>query len=230
MAKSIICEGKTSTEAIEKGLKELGCKKDDVEIKVIEENKKALFSILDERIVKVELTLKENAVKEDKSEKPEKVKKIASEEEMKSGREKVEVFLNSFKELFGDIDYSIEEKDGMLYIEITGENASKLIGYRGDTINSLQNVLFAIANTENNTKVKISINIENYREKREKTLTGLAKKIENQVKKTGRRVVLEPMTAYDRKIVHTALQDSKYVTTYSIGEEPRRKLVVETKK
>lgn len=230
MAKSIICEGKTSTEAIEKGLKELGCKKDDVEIKVIEENKKALFSILDERIVKVELTLKENAVKEDKSEKPEKVKKIASEEEMKSGREKVEVFLNSFKELFGDIDYSIEEKDGMLYIEITGENASKLIGYRGDTINSLQNILFAIANAENTNKVKISINIENYKEKREKTLTGLAKKIENQVKKTGRRVVLEPMTAYDRKIVHTALQDSKYVTTYSIGEEPRRKLVVETKK
>ena len=230
MAKSIICEGKTSTEAIEKGLKELGCKKDDVEIKVIEENKKALFSILDERIVKVELTLKENAVKEDKSEKPEKIKKIASEEEMKSGREKVEVFLNSFKELFGDIDYSIEEKDGMLYIEITGENASKLIGYRGDTINSLQNILFAIANAENTNKVKISINIENYKEKREKTLTGLAKKIENQVKKTGRRVVLEPMTAYDRKIVHTALQDSKYVTTYSIGEEPRRKLVVETKK
>lgn len=227
MAKSIICEGKTSTEAIEKGLKELGCKKDDVEIKVIEENKKALFSILDERIVKVELTLKENAVKEDK---PEKVKKIASEEEMKAGREKVEVFLNSFKELFGNIDYSIEEKDGMLYIEITGENASKLIGYRGDTINSLQNILFAIANAENTNKVKISINIENYKEKREKTLTGLAKKIENQVKKTGRRVVLEPMTAYDRKIVHTALQDSKYVTTYSIGEEPRRKLVVETKK
>ena len=227
MAKSIICEGKTSTEAIEKGLKELGCKKDDVEIKVIEENKKALFSILDERIVKVELTLKENAVKEDKSEK---VKKIASEEEMKAGREKVEVFLNSFKELFGNIDYSIEEKDGMLYIEIIGENASKLIGYRGDTINSLQNILFAIANAENTNKVKISINIENYKEKREKTLTGLAKKIENQVKKTGRRVVLEPMTAYDRKIVHTALQDSKYVTTYSIGEEPRRKLVVETKK
>ena len=230
MAKSIICEGKTSTEAIEKGLKELGCKKDDVEIKVIEENKKALFSILDERIVKVELTLKENVSKEDKSEKPEKVKKIASDEEMKAGREKVEVFLNSFKELFGDIDYSIEEKDGMLYIEITGENASKLIGYRGDTINSLQNILFAIANAENTNKVKISINIENYKEKREKTLTGLAKKIENQVKKTGRRVVLEPMTAYDRKIVHTALQDSKYVTTYSIGEEPRRKLVVETKK
>ena len=230
MSNIIIAEGKTSTEAIEKGLKELGCKKDDVEIKVIEENKKALFSILDERIVKVELTLKENAVKEDKSEKPEKIKKIASEEEMKSGREKVEVFLNSFKELFGNIDYSIEEKDGMLYIEITGENASKLIGYRGDTINSLQNILFAIANAENTNKVKISINIENYKEKREKTLTGLAKKIENQVKKTGRRVVLEPMTAYDRKIVHTALQDSKYVTTYSIGEEPRRKLVVDVKK
>ena len=118
----------------------------------------------------------------------------------------------------------------MLQIEFTGENASKLIGYRGDTINAMQNVLFAIANTENNTKVKISINIENYREKREKTLNNLARKIENQVKKTGRRVVLEPMTAYDRKILHTALQNSNSVTTYSIGEEPRRKLVVDVKK
>lgn len=229
MARSIISEGKTSTEAIEKGLKELGCKKEDVEIKVLEENKKALFSILDARVVKVELTVKENA--DTKTvEIVEKPKKIASKEEIELGKEKVVKFLDEFVKLFGDTEYTINENEGMLQIEFTGENASKLIGYRGDTINAMQNVLFAIANTENNTKVKISINIENYREKREKTLNNLAKKIENQVKKTGRRVVLEPMTAYDRKILHTALQDSKYVTTYSIGEEPRRKLVVDVKK
>ena len=229
MARSIISEGKTSTEAIEKGLKELGCKKEDVEIKVLEENKKALFSILDARVVKVELTVKENADSKT-SETVEKPKKIASKEEIELGKEKVTKFLDEFVKLFGDTEYTINENEGMLQIEFTGENASKLIGYRGDTINAMQNVLFAIANTENNTKVKISINIENYREKREKTLNNLARKIENQVKKTGRRVVLEPMTAYDRKILHTALQNSNSVTTYSIGEEPRRKLVVDVKK
>ena len=229
MARSIISEGKTSTEAIEKGLKELGCKKEDVEIKVLEENKKALFSILDARVVKVELTVKENADSKT-SETVEKPKKIASKEEIELGKEKVTKFLDEFVKLFGDTEYTINENEGMLQIEFTGNNASKLIGYRGDTINAMQNVLFAIANTENNTKVKISINIENYREKREKTLNNLARKIENQVKKTGRRVVLEPMTAYDRKILHTALQNSNSVTTYSIGEEPRRKLVVDVKK
>ena len=229
MARSIISEGKTSTEAIEKGLKELGCKKEDVEIKVLEENKKALFSILDARVVKVELTVKENADTKT-AEIVEKPKKIASKEEIELGKEKVTKFLDEFVKLFGDTEYTINENEGMLQIEFTGENASKLIGYRGDTINAMQNVLFAIANTENNTKVKISINIENYREKREKTLNNLARKIENQVKKTGRRVVLEPMTAYDRKILHTALQNSNSVTTYSIGEEPRRKLVVDVKK
>ena len=229
MARSIISEGKTSTEAIEKGLKELGCKKEDVEIKVLEENKKALFSILDARVVKVELTVKENADTKT-AEIVEKPKKIASKEEIELGKEKVTKFLDEFIKLFGDTEYTINENEGMLQIEFTGENASKLIGYRGDTINAMQNVLFAIANTENNTKVKISINIENYREKREKTLNNLARKIENQVKKTGRRVVLEPMTAYDRKILHTALQNSNSVTTYSIGEEPRRKLVVDVKK
>lgn len=229
MARSIISEGKTSTEAIEKGLKELGCKKEDVEIKVLEENKKALFSILDARVVKVELTVKENADTKT-AEIVEKPKKIASKEEIELGKEKVTKFLDEFVKLFGNTEYTINENEGMLQIEFTGENASKLIGYRGDTINAMQNVLFAIANTENNTKVKISINIENYREKREKTLNNLARKIENQVKKTGRRVVLEPMTAYDRKILHTALQNSNSVTTYSIGEEPRRKLVVDVKK
>ena len=229
MARSIISEGKTSTEAIEKGLKELGCKKEDVEIKVLEENKKALFSILDARVVKVELTVKENADTKT-AEIVEKPKKIASKEEIELGKEKVTKFLDEFVKLFGNTEYTINENEGMLQIEFTGENASKLIGYRGDTINAMQNVLFAIANTENNTKVKISINIENYREKREKTLNNLARKIENQVKKTGRRVVLEPMTAYDRKILHTALQNSNSVTTYSIGEEPRRKVVVDVKK
>ena len=229
MARSIISEGKTSTEAIEKGLKELGCKKEDVEIKVLEENKKALFSILDARVVKVELTVKENADTKT-AEIVEKPKKIASKEEIELGKEKVTKFLDEFVKLFGNTEYTINENEGMLQIEFTGENASKLIGYRGDTINAMQNVLFAIANTENNTKVKISINIENYREKREKTLNNVARKIENQVKKTGRRVVLEPMTAYDRKILHTALQNSNSVTTYCIGEEPRRKLVVDVKK
>lgn len=226
MPKSIISEGKTSTEAIEKGLKELNCKKDDVEIKVLEEeNKKAFFSILDPRVVKVELTLKENISKP----RVQTEKKQASAEEIEEFKNKISKFLKDFCEKFEDIDYNINDKEGFVQVEIQGENASKLIGYRGEVINSLQLLISTIGNTNIESKIKVTLDIGNYREKRDETLKKLASKLERTVKKTGKKVTLEPMTAYERKVIHSELQQSKYVTTYSIGEEPHRRIVIDKK-
>jgi spoIIIJ-associated protein len=233
MAKSIICEGKTTTEAIKQGLKELNCKEEDVDIRVIEdEDKKAFFSILAPRVVKVELTLKDGKEKkEEKNKTEEKVveKRIPTKEDFEEFEKATKEFLNEFCKLYGDIDFSLEEKDGLVSIFITGKDASKLIGYRGETINSLQNLISAIGNKNTKIRVKVSVDIEKYRERREESLKSLAMKLEKTVKRTGKKVVLEPMSAYERKIIHVALQNSKYVTTYSIGEEPKRKVVVEKK-
>lgn len=228
MAKSIISEGKTSKEAIDNGLKELKCKLEDVNVKVLEnEDKKAFFSILSPRVVKVELTIKEDR---EKRINPVNVEhKSASIEDVKICKDNINVFLNDFVKYYGGIEFSIEVKDNDLYIVISGEQASKLIGYRGDTINSLQNILSAIGNRNTSTRVRISLDICDYRVKREKALNELAKKIEKTVIRTGKKVMLEPMSAYERKIIHSALQGSSKVTTYSVGEEPFRKIVIDIK-
>lgn len=229
MAKSIISEGKTSKEAIDKGLRELKCKLDDVNVKVLEdEDKKAFFSILSPRVVKVELTMKEDReVRTNVA--PNIEHKVASEEDVRLCEDNIKIFLNEFTKAYGNVEFSIEKNDDNLFVVISGEQSSKLIGYRGDTINSLQNILSAIGNKNTTTRVRVSLDICEYRMKREKSLNELAKKIEKTVIRTGKKVVLEPMSAYERKIIHSALQGSTKVTTYSVGEEPFRKIVIDRK-
>ena len=230
--KTIVSEGKTSNEAIEKGLKELGCTRQDVDIKVLEnEDKRSFYSILAPRVVKVELTLKNNVSKAKTDEKVRiKEERDLSEEDYNVAKEDLSSFLDSFSKVFTNIEYEINRNGNMAEIKITGENSSKLIGYRGDIINAFQTVLSAIANKNTKDRVRISLDICDYKEKREATLKELARKLEKTVVRTKRKVVLEPMTAYERKILHTELQNSKEVETYSIGEEPHRKLVVDLKK
>ena len=210
MAKSIISEGKTSTEAIENGLKQLKVSKDKVEIKILEsEEKRSFFSILAPRIVKVELTLKE--------------------EEKESIKENLEKFLNEFIANMENMQYDIKFENEYVYVTLNGKDAGKLIGYRGETLNSMQTILSAIANKQVTTRAHVILDIEGYRAKRQKALEELADKLTRTVINTGKQVTLEPMPAYERKIIHNRLQDSKRVKTYSIGEEPYRKVVI-TKK
>ena len=235
MAKSIIVEGKTTTEAIEKGLKELRVSKDKVDIKVLEnEEKRSFFSILTPRVVKVELTLKEG-VEEKKQEnkiKPEEKyveKEKIKPEELEKVKSNLEMFLKDFVSKMNNIEYEISLKDEYIYITLKGEEAGKLIGYRGETLNSMQAILSAIANKQVEGKAHIILDIEGYREKRKKALEELADKLTRTVINTGKQVTLEPMSAYERKIIHNRLQDSKRVKTYSVGEEPYRKVII-TKK
>ncbi len=225
MEKSIVVEGKTSAQAIEKGLMELNCKREDVEIKILEnEEKRSFFSILEPRIVKVELTLKK-----EKNKFEEKKTKIASEEDFNICIENIKRFMQDFTKCIEGISAEVKKEQDMICVEISGESASKLIGHRGETINALQTLISAIGNKNVKNRVKISVDICDYKEKREKTLKELARKLEKTVKRTGKKIVLEPMSSYERKIIHTELQESEYVTTYSIGEEPRRKVVIDKK-
>lgn len=224
MPKSIIAEGKTTNEAISNGLKQLNVSKENVDIKVLENSeKRSFFSILAPRVVKVELTLREE------SEKRHKIlenKIVANQKDIDSATENVERFLSEFSKSFGGITYTVSYENDFLNVKIDGDNASKLIGYRGDVLNSLQTILNSIASKHLESKVRVILNIGNYKEKREKALEELADKVSKTVLKTGKSITLEPMVAYERKIIHNRLQQNSSIRTYSIGEEPYRKVVI----
>ena len=232
MEKTYVFEGKTTTEAIEKGLKELKVSKNKVDIKVLEtEEKRSFFSILTPRIVKVEMTLKDDIenIKEEKSEhKKENKVKFNQDEVVK----KVEEFLDKLIENLPkrNLNYEVKAEEENILVNIDGEDTGYLIGYRGEVLNSLQNILTNIASKDVEGKVRIQLNISGYREKRKKDLENLADKIAKNVIRTKKSISIEPMSAYERKIIHLRLQDSDKVTTHSVGEEPYRKIVVSLKK
>lgn len=235
MPKSIISEGKTTNEAIEKGLKELKVSKNMVDIKILEnDEKRSFFNILAPRVVKVELTLKENNnishVNEKKIEKKSEIKNIDLKD-LEKAKNNIKEFLDNFLNNISDkkFNYSVEIVEQNIEINITGEDSGFLIGYRGDVLNSLQTILSSIANKNIESKIRVILDIENYRNKRKETLENLAIKVAKTVSKTGKNITLEPMGAYERKIIHSKLQDNKYVKTHSIGEEPNRKVVISKK-
>lgn len=225
MAKSIISEGKTTAEAISNGLKELKVSREEVDIKTIEEKKRSFFSILDPHVVKVEITLKEGYVPKESSQ-----EEIVPEEDIKEEEKDIKEFLDEFLGKISDnISYELKNLDNEILVEIKGTDATKLIGYRGETLNALQLILSNIAAKKLENSARVIVDIVDYREKRKKTLEELAEKIEKTVSKTGKKITLEPMSAYERKIIHTKLQDSEVVKTYSIGENENRRVVISKK-
>lgn len=222
---TIISEGKTTTEAIENGLKQLRVSKKDVNIKIIEEEKRSFFSILEPKVVKVELTLKEEKVR--KSQKRQETEINLSDKDFKTAEANIKEFLdNLIKELKEELTYKISLEQGIIKVDIRGKNAGFLIGYRGETLYAMQTILTSVANKEIESRVLLRLDIENYKSKREKTLEDLAKRTAQTVIKTGKTITLEPMQAYERKIIHSALQDNKNISTDSTGVEPRRRVVI----
>ena len=194
-----------------------------VEIKVIEENKKSFFDILAPKIVKVE-------IKEKEAKKPEEFEIETTEEELEIAKNDVNIFLKEFvKSLPTSAEYSIEIKEKCLYVNINGQDIGNLIGYRGEALYAFENILKAIANKKSENKVILRLDIENYKQKRVATLEDLAKKKARIVEKTGKLITLEPMQAYERKIIHSVLQSNPNVETRSIGQEPKRRIVISKK-
>lgn len=227
MEKTIITEGKTTKEAIENGLKQLNVTKDCVDIKVLEsEDKRSFYSILAPRIVKVEIKVKEERTPQGKQ----KREIHLSQEEEQQATEKLEKFLKEFiKQLPEGTKYEITSTENYINVNIISENLGYLIGYRGETLYALQNILSAIAGKGIEKRIKVILDIGGYKEKREKTLEDLASKVAKTVIRTGKPIKLEPMQAYERKIIHSKLQKNSRVETTSIGEEPYRRIVVSLK-
>ena len=228
--KVYVFEGKTTNEAIEKGLKELKVSKNKVDIVVLEnEKKRSFFSILEPRVVKVQIKLKDDVETFEKSPNTSREKTIISFDEIEKN---LDAFLKQFIGSLpkNDFTYKMDYDGKYLKIDINGENAGYLIGYRGEVLNSLQDIISNIVNKNSEDKIRVVLNIGNYREKRTKDLEILADKIAKSVLNTKKSITLEPMSAFERKVIHTKLQEYDELDTHSIGEEPNRKVVIEIKK
>ena len=209
MKKEIIITGKTVEEAIEAAVSELGvASKEDIEVTVIEEPKKGLFGI---------------------GSAPAKIKAVYT---LKGE----DLALNFIKQLVADMGLNVciemrddKERDSKL-IDITGEGAGVLIGHHGDTLDSLQYLANLAANKkvngEKRSHVRITVDAENYRAKREETLRALARRMADKVLKYKKSVMLEPMNPYERRIIHSEIQGIAGVSTNSIGSENIRKIVI----
>ena len=128
------------------------------------------------------------------------------------------------------IDVKYDEENRNIDIELSGDEMGVLIGKRGQTLDSLQYLVSLVVNKDEDEYIRVKVDTEDYRKRRKETLENLAKNIAYKVKRTKRPVSLEPMNPYERRIIHSALQNDKYVTTHSEGEEPFRRVVVTLKK
>lgn len=139
-------------------------------------------------------------------------------------------FLSSiFDAMNLEVDINTNSEEGNLKIDLTGKNMGIIIGKRGDTLDSLQYLTSLVVNHENNEYVKLTLDTENYREKRMEALLALADRLAQKVARTGKKYTLEPMNPYERRIIHATLQENDQVTTFSVGEDPYRKVVIAPK-
>lgn len=175
-------------------------------------------------------TVKKEAVKNETVKEEVVKREIATVTE--EAKNAVEAFLkDTLKAMNMEVELtSVIEEDGSLSVNMEGENMGILIGKRGQTLDSLQYLANRVANKYQDGYVRVKLDTENYRARREETLKNLAKNIAHKVKRNRRAVSLEPMNPYERRIIHSALQNDPYVTTHSEGEEPFRKVVVTLKR
>ncbi|MBU5592409.1 protein jag [Clostridium sp. MSJ-4] len=200
--------GKTVDEAIKNALRELNVTEDRIEVEVIEEGSKGLFKLIGAKPAKIRVKVKRDYVYEAKT------------------------FLREILDAMGvKAEIKIKEEDDVINISLVGPNMGIIIGYRGETLDSLQYLISLVVNKGNDSEYKrVVLDTENYRFKREETLKRLADKTASRVRRSGRNFKLEPMNPYERRIIHSALQNNPYIYTYSEGDEPYRRVVVDLKK
>ncbi len=202
--------GKTVNDAITNAIIELETTSNKIEYDIISEGSKGVFGI---------------------GSKPAKIKVWFKEEPKKSIEEVVNEFLEKiFNAMDIQAEVSVIVNGDNVNIELTGNDMGILIGKRGQTLDSLQYLVNLVVNKYSDSYMKVKVDTENYRERRKATLENLAKNIAFKVKRTKRPVSLEPMNPFERRIIHSALQNDRYVTTKSEGDEPYRHVVVLLKK
>lgn len=207
--KSIIKTSKTVEDAVKEALLELDASEEDVEIEVLEEPSKGLFGLIGTKEAKVKITLKNDPI------------------------EIADKFLNKVMSTMGiNASNNIEKNGDLLKIEINDidpVDMGILIGKRGNTLDSIQYLLSLAVNKNRPNYMKVVVDSEGYRAKREETLIRLANKMAEKVKYSKRPVKLEPMNPYERRVIHSTLQNIHGIVTYSEGEEPFRRVVITSK-
>ena len=206
MEKTLNCTGKTVDEAIEAGLKELALTREDVDVEVLEEGK--VRKIGKSVLAEVKLTVKEK---------------------LSDGARAVKFLEGLFAQLGEEVVPVLESEDEKIIINLQSEAAKGVVGRRGEMIDALQTLAGAVANTGRKNYVRVVVDFENYRQRREETLQHVAEKFAAKAVRQGRRVRLEPMNPYERRIVHAALMNNPDVTTHSEGSEPARFVVITPK-
>ncbi len=199
--------GKSVNEAIENALKELNITKDRAIIDIIDEGSKGFLSLIGNKPAKVKVTVKRDYVEE--------------------AYNFIKSVLDSMRIL---AEIKIKEDNDVININLTGPKMGLVIGYRGETLDSLQYLISLVVNKHHDVPYKkVILDTENYRSKREETLKHVALKLANKVKKNKKAFKLEPMNPYERRIIHAALQENDTIITYSEGDEPFRRVVIALK-
>ena len=142
----------------------------------------------------------------------------------------LEAFLRDIATQMGiDLDFSVKANDELVFVEITGKDTGTIIGKRGSTLDAVQCLASYVVNKDSDKYIRVILDAENYRAKREKTLVNLANRLAGKVERSGRPTTLEPMNPYERKVIHCTLQNHPNVKTRSEGKDPYRKVIIETK-
>ena len=216
--------GKNVEEALQSALTELNVTIDQIEYEVLEKESGGFLGLLGGKPAKIAVKLKEaekEQIKETGNNNDKDLCQIAT------------TFLNEILTAMGldtEIKAEFTENKDEIDIDLSGSDMGVLIGKRGATLDSLQYLVSLVVNKDSEQYIRVKVDTENYRERRNKTLENLAKNMAFKVKRTRRSVTLEPMNPYERRVIHSALQNDSYVTTHSEGEEPYRKVVITLKK
>ena len=199
--------GKTVDEAVNQALKELNATTEEVDVEVLEEPSRGILGLIKVKPARVKVTLKDSPLKRAYG-----------------------LLKSIFQTMDLEVKINISENDKIVFVDLEGTDLGILIGRRGETLDALQYLLNLAVNKNQEIRKKIIIDIEGYRDRREKTLQRLALKLADKARQRGRNVVLEPMSSQERRIIHTALQGRDDIYTFSEGDEPYRKIIISPKK
>ena len=210
---------KTVNDAITEACQKLGVTSDKLEYEVIEKGSNGILGIgAKPALIKAAVKVEEVKVEE--------TAEVSVEDKAKNFLNDVFAAMN----LTVVVNIKYDEADKNMDIDLSGDEMGVLIGKRGQTLDSLQYLVSLVVNKDSEDYIRVKVDTENYRQRRKETLENLAKNIAYKVKRTKRSFSLEPMNPYERRIIHSALQNDKYVTTHSEGEEPFRRVVVTLKR
>ncbi len=202
--RKVTVTGKTVEEAIKSGLAQWNVPEDRVKVNVLEEPARGLFGLIGAREAKVELEL------------------------IPDGLEEAERFLNDVLKTMGlDTTVEVRKLKDKTVFDIKGSELGIVIGRRGQTLDALQYLVNVVANRYSDEHIRIVLDAENFRKRRRETLENLAVRLAKRVSRTGQEIVLEPMSPQDRKVIHSVLQNHAKVVTYSKGQDPNRRVVID---